>query len=132
MERLWALQRREAHQCDLFRYHFCPLVFPFAPGLLCMLVPWSAYDPYQNSMRTWLADFNKELEPHGLYVKAFCFKQMRNGGAHWNDGTLATLAFALTSEEARHLQQQPVLQEGNSDDPNWACFCCPAHAHRVV
>ena len=30
-------------------------------------------------------------------------------------------------EEIARFKREPALQQGNSVDPNWACWCCPAH-----
>eukprot|EP01043_Picozoa_sp_COSAG02_P053517 COSAG02_NODE_5920_length_3939_cov_45.431250_1_plen_80_part_00 len=69
---------------------------------------------------------------HGIFVKAFCFKQTGAEGEQENDNSLATLVFSLTQEERQVLEMEPVLQEGRSTDPNWGCWCMPCHAGRSV
>ena len=131
-ERLWRLNLNEAHCLDWCRYHMCIILFPWLL-LPCLCIPWSSCDAYQRGMEQWLEDFNKELEPKGIFVKAFCFKQMTSRGNRWDEGTLAVLAFALTPEETARLRREPVLQQGpHCKDENWSCWCCAAHQHRVV
>ena len=69
---------------------------------------------------------------HGIYVKAFCFKQTGADGGQNNDNSLATLVFSLTPEEKQVLEMEPVLQQGRSADVNWGCWCMPCHAGRSV
>ena len=71
-------------------------------------------------------DFNHVLEPHGVYVKAFCFKQTGPEGDFHSDNSLATLVFSLTVEEQQVLEMESVLQQGRSGDPNCARVCVPA------
>lgn len=123
-------QNHSAHDC-LRCFHCLTILFlPVFCFLSCFRC--SAADPFQTGMHEWLRSCNAVLEPKGMYVKAFCFKQMNEQGQYWNDGTLATINFALTNEEVERLKRKPVLQQGLSHDPFWACFCCPHHADRAV
>ena len=67
-----------------------------------------------------------------MYCKALCMAQTGQDGEHWEDGSLAVLAFAFDPQEVALLKETPVLLQGNSGDPNWGCWCCPAHEHRAV
>ena len=100
--------------------------------LLCFLSKTSKCDHFQIAMKNWLDEFNKVLKSKGVYVKAFTFKQMRSGGEFSGDATLSILCFALDSAEIDRLKNEPALQQGNSCDPNWGWWCCPAHQGRVL
>jgi hypothetical protein len=67
-----------------------------------------------------------------VFVKAFTFKQTNADGNQNNDLALSSLVFALTAEETRVLQMEPVLQEGHCHDPNWGCWWCTCHIGRAV
>ena len=104
-----------------------PEVWPFC------FCPWSMADPFQCAMHSWLEDFNRELEPKGIFVKALTFKRMHRGATKGGDDSLATLTFAMTPEAIRQLKAEPVLQVGYSGgDPNEFCWCCYAHWGRAV
>lgn len=91
---------------------FSYLILPF--------IPWSSCDPFQVAMHKWLNDFNEELQPAGVRVKAFTFAQTNaDGHRHVDDGTaLGVLAFSLDDEEAMVLEMEPVLQVGHHPDQN--------------
>ena len=116
--------------CDLFR------IIQFVIGLpawtCCQCFPCASIDPFQRSMKKWLRDFNVVLEPLGMYVKVLTFAETAGGGGHWKDGSTAVLMIAYTDEQIHRLQSEPILQRGHSGDPQWACWCCAAHAGRVV
>ena len=110
----------------------CPFTWHWAWWLSCCCVPWSRCDPFQVQLRRFLEDFNAALAPHGVWVKAFSFKQTNGDGHFHKDEALATLVFALSPEERQVLEMEAVLQQGHSRDPNWACWCMPCHHGRVV
>ena len=77
-------------------------------------------------MHRWLNEFNAELQPAGVRLKAFTFAQTdAHGHRHADDGTaLSVLAFALDDEEASVLEMEPVLQAGHHPDQNCGEFVC--------
>lgn len=77
-------------------------------------------------MHKWLEDFNAELQPAGVRVKAFTFAQTAaDGHRHADDGTaLSVLAFSLDEEEALVLQLEPVLQTGHHPDQSCGESVC--------
>ena len=85
-----------------------------AVGVICPLLPWARIDPFQHAFKKFLKDFNFELEPHGVTVKAFTFAQTSGGGERSGDEyeALSTLVFALVPAEAQILELEPVLQRG--------------------
>ena len=97
---------------------FSYLVLPF--------IPWSSCDPFQVAMHKWLDDFNAELQPAGVRVKAFTFAQTAaDGHRHADDGTaLSVLTFSLDEEEALVLEMEPVLQAGHHPDQNCGESVC--------
>ena len=135
-----------------------PYIWHWLWWVTCCCLPLSKLDPYQIALKQYLDDFNQVLEPyvkhtnqlpavsgayemvvallrccrHGIFVKAFCFKQTGSEGDHHNDASLAVLVFSLTPEEKQVLEMEPVLQQGRSQDPNWGCWCLPCHAGRAV
>ena len=77
-------------------------------------------------MHRWLDEFNAELRPAGVRVKAFTFAQTdADGHRHADDGTaLSVLTFALDDEEASVLEMEPVLQAGHHPDQNCGESVC--------
>jgi hypothetical protein len=77
-------------------------------------------------MHKWLDDFNAELQPAGVRVKAFTFAQTAaDGHRHADDGTaLSVLTFSLDEEEALVLEMEPVLQAGHHPDQNCGESVC--------
>ena len=71
-------------------------------------------------MHKWLEDFNAELQPVGVRVKAFTFAQTdRDGNRHADDNVaLSVLAFSLDHQEEQVLEMEPVLQAGHHPDQN--------------
>jgi hypothetical protein len=69
---------------------------------------------------------------HGVFVKAFCFKETGGEGDYHKDNSLAALVFSLTQEEKQVLEMEPVLQQGRSENLMWGCWCLPCHAGRAV
>ena len=146
MKRLKQVQKN-AMTCDLCRTFHCWFwlispwwAWPSVPWLAIMMIPWSTCDPFQTAMHRFLRDFNRVLEPKGVYVKAFCFKHTANKGGFWKDGTLATLTFGLNPDAIQRVKTQPVLQEGNPVEGYLAkiffdvpyCWRLPGHAQRAV
>jgi hypothetical protein len=88
--------------------------------LIVPFIPWSRCDPFQVAMHKWLDDFNMELQPEGVQVKAFTFAQTAaDGHRHADDATaLSVLTFSLDEEEAIVLEMEPVLQAGHHPDQN--------------
>ena len=95
-------------------------------------MPVSAVDPFQSAMKRWLEDVNKTLRPRGGLCKVLTFAETTTGGGYWKDGSLSIIVFAHSEEEVKRLEREPVLQQGNSGDPNWGCWGTTAHAGRVV
>merc|ERR1712107_291990 len=54
---------------------FMGIVWHIFSYLILPFVPWSSCDPFQVAMHKWLDDFNAELQPAGVRVKAFTFAQ---------------------------------------------------------
>ena len=125
-----------AKQCDALRCFCClfcvPWIIPNPAYTLCNCLPWSNLDPFQINMKKWLKNVNVVLEPKGAFVKAFCAKSADKNGADHKDNSLAFLAFALTPGKINELKNEKVLQEGNTADGGWGCWCCLSHRGRVV
>jgi len=134
MEQLAAVQRH-ASDCDCLRAIICcymTLVIAGSIGWLCLCCPWSACDPFQTKMKKWLDDFNRSLEPKGVYVKAFSHGKRTSGVAVAKDQhNIAMLVFGLTPKEIRRLKAEPVLQIP-VETKDHGCWKCPAHARRVI
>ena len=136
MEKLAAVQAKNG-VFDCCRCAILLLCWPCIPPSpwwwACMCLPWSKWDPFQIAMHEWLSAINRDLlRPKGMYAKAFCFKETGQSGEYWKDGTLATINIALTPQDVSRLEAQPVFQQSHSRDPNWGCWCLPAHAGRAV
>lgn len=123
--------------CNLFRLLNCltisPFIVPNIAWFLCMwALPVSHVDPFQTGMKAWLKRVNDTLRPQKGLCKALTFAETTTGGAHWKDGSLSIIVIAYSEEEVERLERTPVLQQGNSGDPNWSCWGLTAHAGRVV
>ena len=121
--------------CNLIRVIHCLLMQPFCcgPGMFCNCFPWSSCDPFQTEMKKWLKDINDNLlNNKGMYAKAICFAETGQGYGYWKDGSMAIIAIATTEETVSLLKSENTLQQGNSGDPNWGCWCCPAHKTRYL
>ena len=136
MRSLKGVQER-ARDCDPCRALHCLLCYPWiipnpvwiAANLFC---PWSQWDPFQRNLHKWLREVNDSLESRGMYVKGMSFGKATTHGDKWDDGSLPVLMFALTGEQSSRLKREAILQEGNSGDPNWACWCCLSHRGRAI
>ena len=110
-----------------------PFIVPNLAWFFCMWVlPVSRLDPFQTGMKAWLKLVNDTLAPQKGLCKALTFAETTTGGAHWKDGSLSIIVIAYSEEEVERLERTPVLQQGNSVDPNWGCWGLTAHAGRVV
>lgn len=123
--------------CDGVRFiNFCcciPFVPPCPWWFFCMLVlPLSRMDPFQRSMKKWLLKVNIALYSRGSFCKILTFAETNASGDYWKDGSMSMLIFALNENGVKRLEQEPVLQQGNSGDPNWGCWGTTAHEGRVV
>jgi hypothetical protein len=138
MEKLAAVQAKngvfDCCRCAILLL-CCPpfMCLPSPWWWACMCLPWSKWDPFQIAMHEWLGAINRDLlRPKGMYAKAFCFKETGQSGEYWSNGTLATINIAFTPQDVSRLEAQPVFQQSHSRNPNWGCWCLPAHAGRAV
>jgi len=131
MKKLKDVQRKSSSHDWIRLLTLCGLIFAPMLLLLSCQLKTSKCDPFQIAMKNWLDEFNKVLKPKGVYAKAFTFAEMGSGGGR-GDGALSILCFALDSAEIDRLEKEPALQQGNSGDPNWGCWCLPAHEGRVL
>jgi len=137
----WMYELQQAqnkhNMCDGVRFinFICclPLVPPFPWWFMCMLcLPLSRVDPFQRAMKNWLEEVNIVLHPRGGFCKILTFAETNADGGYWKDGSMSMIVFALSQNEVKRLEQEPVLQQGNSGDPNWGCWGTTAHAGRAV
>ena len=113
--------------CNGFRFlNFLacfPLLIPNILWFVCMWVlPISHADPFQTGMKAWLKRVNNILRPQKGLCKALTFAETTTGGGYWKDGSLSIIVIAYREEEVERLERTPVLQQGNSGDPNWGCW----------
>ena len=85
-------------------------------------LPISHVDPFQTGMKAWLKRVNDILRPQKGLCKALTFAETTTGGGYWKDGSLSIIVIAYSEEEVERLERTPVLQQGNSGDPNWGCW----------
>jgi len=125
------------NKCDGVRFINFLCCWPFIPPcpwwFCCMFcLPLSHVDPFQRAMKSWLDEVNTVLRLRGSFCKILTFAETNVDGDYWKDGSMSMIMFALNEEGVKRLEQESVLEQGNSGDPNWGCWGTTAHSGRVV
>ena len=95
--------------------------------------PWGRWDPFQAALAAWLEDANRELRPHGVFVKGVTFQDIdkrrtlrpRNACSQLFLQDLPTLVLATTPDAAARLGAARTVQTD-------CCGFCPAIAGRTL